>query len=291
MQSERGFEYGVKHIISPRSGELRDVLLSTLDIDPAQIDFLLDLGSIYHEHKRVTTSIQIHEGDYLRIHTKPRRFPSANIDWFSRLVFENESFVILNKPSGIPVHGSVDNLKENVQVYAEHFLNKKLYVTHRLDVPTSGLILYAKTAEFQSLFNHLIAQRAVKKFYRCQVENKTESRLKPTTLLHFMQPSPRAPKVVSAEATDSWQNCVLDILSVQDMGAKSFLEIQLHTGRTHQIRAQLSHVGHPIINDHAYGAEKISDLEKIALQSQRLEFQLPEREESFKFELTQFEEV
>ncbi len=292
MQSERGFEYGVKHIISPRSGELRDVLLSILDIDPEQTNFLLDLGSIYHQHKRLREALFIHEGDYLRIHTKPRRFPAQHIDWPSRLVFQNENFMVLNKPSGLPVHASVDNIKENLQNYAQDFFNTKLYVTHRLDVPTSGLILYAKTLEFQSLFNSLMAERKIHKFYRCLTENKSGGTLKTGIMTHYMQPSPRAPKVIAANAVESnWQECILDILNVEHQeNSQNLVSIQLHTGRTHQIRTQLAFEGHPIVNDHTYGANKISEDEKIALQAQRLEFQLPSGE-AFKFELENFEKI
>ncbi|MNJ94705.1 tRNA pseudouridine synthase C [compost metagenome] len=283
MQSERGFEYGVKHIISPQSGELTDVLLSTLDIDPAQTDFLLDLGCIYLKQKRLREKIWINEGDYLRVHTKPRRFPPNNYNWLERVIFENKNFVILNKPSALPVHGSVDNLKENVQAYAEDTLGLKLFVTHRLDVPTRGLILYAKTKEFQSLFNALIADRKVTKIYRCRVEGVPQHH---GLLTHYMETSPRAPKTVQREPAEGWQNCLLEILDVQLLGSdQADLEILLHTGRTHQIRAQMGFEGHPIVGDHAYGAKKVFEEERIELQSSRLSFEDPQTGEMYDFKL------
>lgn len=283
MQSERGFEYGVKHIISPRSGELIDVLLSILDIDLAQIEFLLDLGAIYVQQKRIRESLSIKEGDYIRVHTKPRRFPAGNVQWPDRVVFENKNFVILNKPSGLPVHGSVDNLKENVQSYAENALGYNLYVTHRLDVPTRGLILYAKTKEFQSVFNALIAQRQVTKIYNCQVQGIP---LKEGVLTHYMESSPRAPKTVHHEPREGWQDCVLEILNITPRDAFSAdLEIHLHTGRTHQIRAQMGYEGFPVVGDHAYGAAAIFESERIELQASRLSFQDPTSGESFDFKL------
>lgn len=269
MQSERGFEYGVKHIISPMSGSVRDVLLSILDLNADEVDFLIHLGSIYLNHSRIADNVSVSSGDYLRVHTKPRRFPKGNVDFTKRIVFENDHFVVVNKVSGIPVHGSVDNIQENLQSYMEEVLKQKLYVTHRLDVPTNGLIVYAKTVEFQTAFNKLLIAREIKKIYRAKIEGHAPAQ---KILTHYMEPSPRAPKVLSHEPKDKWQECVLEILEVKEHPKPTELRIHLHTGRTHQIRAQLGYEKSPIIGDHAYGAEKRWDEEKIELTACELQF-------------------
>ncbi|MEK2688321.1 RluA family pseudouridine synthase [Bdellovibrio sp. GT3] len=272
MQSERGFEYGVKHIISPTSGSVRDVLLSILQLSSDEIEFLIHLGSIYLNHSRIHENVSVSSGDYLRVHTKPRRFPKGNIIFTNCTFFENEHFVVVNKPSGIPVHGSVDNIRENLQSYMEEALAQKLYVTHRLDVPTNGLIVYAKTVEFQTAFNKLLIAREIKKIYRAKIEGEAPAA---KILKHYMEPSPRAPKVVSHEAKEKWQECVLEILEVKKQDSYTELRIHLHTGRTHQIRAQLGYEKSPIIGDHAYGAEKRWDEERIELTACELEFTNP----------------
>ncbi len=269
MQSERGFEYGVKHIISPMSGSVRDVLLSILELNAQEVDFLIHLGSIYLNHSRIQENVSVSNGDYLRVHTKPRRFPKGNVDFTKRIIFENEHFVVVNKVSGIPVHGSVDNIRENLQSYMEEALKQKLYVTHRLDVPTNGLIVYAKTVEFQTAFNKLLIAREIKKIYRAKIEGEAPTQ---KILTHYMEPSPRAPKTVSHEPNDKWQECVLEILVVNKHDNETELKIHLHTGRTHQIRAQLGYEKSPIIGDHAYGAKKRWDEEKIELTACELEF-------------------
>ncbi len=191
MQSARGFEYGVRHIISPKSGLISDVLLSILDLNKNQIEFLLDLGSIYLNHLRVQENVSVSAGDYLRVHTKPRRFPANDGLWRSRLVFENGFFLVANKTSGLPVHASVDNQQEHLLKYLSSVAQQELYVTHRLDVPTRGLIVFAKSVQFQSAFNKLLIQREIRKVYRALVEGVG---LKTGMLQHFMEPSPRAPK-------------------------------------------------------------------------------------------------
>ncbi len=273
MQSARGFEYGVRHIISPQSGLLSDVLFSTSALERPEVEFLLDLGSVYLNHRRVTENSSVLTGDYIRVHTKPRRFPVDDKNWHSRIIFANEHFVVANKISALPVHASVDNIRENMHAYLEAALGLPLFVTHRLDVPTRGLIVFAKTSAFQIAFNKLLAHRETQKIYRARVEG---CGLKTGFLQHYMEPSPRAPKTVSSLAHPQWQECLLNILRVQAVDENSSeVLIELHTGRTHQIRAQLSHEKHPILGDHAYGAKKIYVDERIDLEACELKFTDP----------------
>ncbi|CAE80177.1 RluA family pseudouridine synthase [Bdellovibrio bacteriovorus] len=283
MQSARGFEYGVRHILSPQAGGLCDVLLGNLELDREQIEFLLHLGAIYHNHQRTTEDSSVSVGDYIRVHTKPRRFTANDGQWRSRIVFENEHFVVTNKISGLPVHASVDNLHENLQSYLQQTLHQNVYVTHRLDVPTRGLIVYAKSPEFQTEFNKLLIAREMNKIYRARVQGHS---LSTGLLQHYMEPSPRAPKVVSKELQPKWQECLLEILEFSKLeNEMSEVRIKLHTGRTHQIRAQLSAEGHPIVGDVAYGAVKVWDEERIELEACELAFTNPLTGEHHEFKI------
>ncbi|MGZ3771350.1 MAG: RluA family pseudouridine synthase [Bdellovibrio sp.] len=283
MQSARGFEYGVRHIISHQSGKVSDVLLGILELDRTEVDFLIGLGSVYVNHQRLKDDCFISQGDYLRVHTKPRRFAIANENWRTRILFENEHFIVANKLSGIPVHASVDNNKEHFQNYLSQELGCNLLVTHRLDVPTKGLIVYAKTSIFQSAFNKLLLQREMVKIYKAIVEGQT---LTPGILNHYMEPSPRAPKKVSPNFTAGWQNCSLEILDVLKLDNNlSEVKIHLLTGRTHQIRAQLGCEKSPIVGDHTYGGKRLWDEDKIELTATELRFDDPISGENHHFKL------
>jgi 23S rRNA pseudouridine1911/1915/1917 synthase len=283
MQSARGFEYGVRHIISPESGLISDVLMGILQMPESDILFLLDLGSVYLNHERVKKNSSLSVGDYVRVHTKPRRFTPNDGHWRDRLLFTNEHFVVVNKISSLPVHASVDNIKENLQSYLQSELGTEVYVTHRLDVPTRGLMVYARTPEFQSAFNKLLIDRGMTKIYRARVEGQG---VKPGILKHFMEPSPRAPKKVQKDFCEGWQECLLEILDVEALPEnQSELRIRLLTGRTHQIRAQVSYEGFPIVNDHAYKAKKLNDLDAIELEACELEFINPLTGEKHSFKI------
>lgn len=289
MQSARGFEYGVRHILSPQSGSVVLLLAELLDLQPKDVEFLIDLGSVYVNHKRIQDNSHVSVGDYLRVHTKPRRFPTPHENFLDRVLFSNDHFVVVNKPAGLPVHASVDNRKENLLAYLQEHLTCPLFVTHRLDVPTRGLIVFAKTELFQTEFNKLLIQREILKLYRAQVEGQGVS----TGLqIHYMEPSPRAPKKVGAFEVAGWQECRLEILDVKNISSlhgtapQSEILIRLLTGRTHQIRAQLGFLGHPVVGDHAYGAKKNYAEERIELEACELKFKNPLTDEEHHFSLT-----
>lgn len=275
MQGENlysnGFEYGVRHLLSPKSGLISDVLLSTLNISKDDLQKLFPLGSVYLEGNRILNDQEIVEGAYLRVHTKPRRFPANTYDWSERILFNDENFVVVDKPAGLPVHASVDNAIENLQCYLKAFLKTELFISHRLDVPTSGLLVIAKNKNFLSLFNHLLAQRAVEKIYCARVQGL---KLQEGLYTHYMEPSPRAPKKVQLEPNDLWQKCQLRVLDVQNFPQlhEQKVRVELLTGRTHQIRAQLSALRAPICGDVLYGATKKYDFERIDLEAESLKF-------------------
>lgn len=271
--SRRGYEYGVVHFESPIDGELKDIVGKYLEMPPEKYRELLELGSIYLNDQRVRSECLVKVKDYLRVHSNPRRYQVQKVIYPDLILEEAEEYVVVHKPCGLPVHASVDNLQENLLYELSKKMNIDLKITNRLDVATEGLLLFAKTPEFQTKFNEYLVQGRVQKTYRAIVHS-----MKPLTLgrkVHYMQPSPRAPKVVSSEFKEGWQECVLDVLEVNPIGAESTeVFINLITGRTHQIRAQLSALGNPIIGDCQYGSSiRLSESsEEIKLQSYCLRF-------------------
>jgi 23S rRNA pseudouridine1911/1915/1917 synthase len=271
LVSARGENYGVKHFLSSQSSTLVDSISETLGIDSSQIEELLGFGSVYVNGGRCTLNQKIDSGTYIRVHQNPRRFPCEVFSLKKALLFENEDLIVIDKPSGLPVHPTVDNLHENILTLCSRALGKELFVTHRLDVPTSGLFIFAKSKQSQTQINFLLSQGKIKKIYHALVHGH------PTAsgeITHYMQPSPRAPKTVSDQAIPGWAPCKLRLLDQNPLldpsGSKTLsteVTIELITGRTHQIRAQMSALGYPIVGDYAYGSSfKGLGFEKIALQ-------------------------
>ncbi|MBC7421282.1 MAG: RluA family pseudouridine synthase [Bdellovibrio sp.] len=274
--SSHGFEYGVKHFINLKSGYLLAIAAEALEKSEDELNELLKLGAIYINNQRQNTNALIPESQTIRVHTKPRRFFCDYI-WKDRVVFECEDFVVLDKPSGVPSHPSVDNIIDNSLEHLSRAISHPLFITHRLDTLTEGLIVYGKNINFVKGFNIKIQNRLVEKKYVALVET---NQVLPEKVIHYMEPSPRAPKKVSAVATEGWAFCELHILNQKKAIDDTWVKIDLLTGRTHQIRAQLSQLLAPIKGDRLYGA-KTKYGSGIALRACELRFTWNQKQQQF----------
>lgn len=298
----RGFSYGVRHCEVAAPSTLvdfvsREILREGLSMTALE---LIELGSVYvNDERSLSPSRALLAGDRVRIHTRPRRYPQPH-DLLSRVVSEDADVLIVDKPAGLPVHGLVDNINENLISYLEDLRGGTLFITHRLDVETSGLVLLAKNPEAQARLNRAFAEGTVKRTYAAYVTSPVPV----GSHVHYMEPTPTAPKNVIAEAREGWARCSLEVLSCEELSGPTSslsegrttwsirnanaesnvapsldhlfrLEISLQTGRPQQIRAQLAAVGAPIIGDTSYGSPwSLTDTESgrnaIALRAVRV---------------------
>jgi len=232
--------------------------LAAFGLSTKEAQSLLSFGAVYHERERVSSDRVVLAGQYVRVHLQPKRFPVDSIEWQATIVHQNDQFVVVNKPAGIPVHPTVDNGVENVLHQLRVALRSQVHITQRLDTEVSGLLVLAKEKGFQRHFNQLLVSRSVRKRYRALVDRAPEV----GRHIHYMKPAPRSPRTVQSEAHRDWLECVLRIDGVKGIRDASDLfpifevEIDLETGRTHQIRAQLSAMGSPILGDKLYGSSR-----------------------------------
>lgn len=146
-----------------------------------------------------------------------------------------------------------------------------LGVVHRLDRPTSGIVVFAKTSKALSRLNKLFANRETKKTYWAIVKNVPE---KPSEkLIHFLKRNPKQNKSYAhiKEVPESKKG-VLTYSIVKTLDRYSLLEVNLETGRHHQIRSQLSAIGSPIKGDLKYGFDRSNKDGSIHLHARQLQF-------------------
>jgi len=269
MDSPLERPHSTLHFLASSFIPLSVFLRDKMKIEESRLSELFRLGSIFVNKERVFSETPLKENDYIRIHSFPKRYDVESVDWKSRLIFENEAFVIINKPAGVPVPPTLDNCVENVCYQLSQVLGVPLYVTQRLDVPVSGLLLLAKTHNFQSEFNRLLRQKRVIKHYRALTP------LAPPLGLHthYMEKSLWAPKVLHATPKENRLECQLEILKTEANNGLFDSEILLLTGRTHQIRGQLSFLKTPIEGDTTYGGKTgLFSSRRIALHAYLLAF-------------------
>lgn len=269
--------FDTRHLLAHKNGLVADVLSELVEQSTERIKELLNLGSVYVDKTRITENKHIQENTYLRIHLKPKRYDVHSIDWKNRIVFENENFFILNKPKNLPVNPMVDNLFENVVYQLSKFLGYPVLITHRLDVPTEGLLVMAKTKEFQTAFNKLFIHKQIVKKYQAKVESLIPS----GEYVHFMKHAPSSPKLMRSEAFENSLKCILKVEACEESNRFYVAKIDLLTGRTHQIRAQLSHMGFPLVGDKIYGSKLEESL--FSLRCYQLSFACPLTSHQFNF--------
>ena len=179
----------IQHLIVNQPETLFSILQRELNISAERANFLLSMGAIYHNGERTLEDHLLQKNDLIRCHTEPRRF-RVNIDWNKHILFENQDFIVIDKPPGLPCQASLDNKIENLLYLLSEKYKQILLITHRLDVGTEGFIVLAKNKLFQKTFNHLLESREVIKIYECFT---TGPQLAPGRLNHWMLPHPRAP--------------------------------------------------------------------------------------------------
>ena len=259
----------VRHYDVLQTNLLSEILFDEYSVNSNDFKYLIDLGAVYVNSERQTKDGFVFPNSTLRVHLKPRRY-NCNFNWKSLIVYENDFCLVLNKPSGIPSHPSIDNQLENALTQTSVALKIPLFVTHRLDTLTSGLIVYAKKQTFVKSFNIQLQERTIRKKYVALIES---TQMLPGKLINYMNPTPGRPKKLSDTATVGWDLCDLEILEQKDNSPnQSWIKINLLTGRTHQIRAQLSHIHAPIVGDTLYGAKSLFHENSIALRSCEIEF-------------------
>ena len=197
------------------------------------------------------------------------------------VLFEDNHVIVVSKLAGEIVQGDKTGdtpLSEDVKAYLKEKYQKPgnvfLGVVHRLDRPVSGLVLFARTSKALTRLSEMFRTREVRKTYWAIVGKEppqTEG-----TLTHWLT---RNPKNNTARAYDrevpGSKKAILDYRVIAHSARYWLLEIDLHTGRHHQIRCQLAKIGCPIKGDLKYGAPRSNPDGGISLHARRIQFEHP----------------
>ena len=195
---------------------------------------------------RIKENIIIHTGDNITIYiTDNLLFKSIYLN----IVFEDDNILVVNKPSGIEVVND-NSSQSTLTSILQKQISPSIFPCHRLDRNTTGLVLFAKNEMALNILFEKFKNKEIAKFYKCMVygipkesEKTIEAYLfkdnKKSLVYIYDKPQKGAVKI-----TTSYK-----ILEIDKKNNTSVLEVNLHTGKTHQIRAHLAHIGYPIIGD------------------------------------------
>jgi 23S rRNA pseudouridine1911/1915/1917 synthase len=206
-----------------------------------------------------------------------------------QVLHEDNHIIVINKRVGDIVQGDKtgdEPLSDVVKAYLKEKYNKPgevfLGVVHRLDRPTTGIVVFAKTSKALSRLNETFKNRETQKTYWAIVKNQPPKET--DTLVHFLKRNPKnnTSKAHSKEVPDS-KKASLTYKIIKKLDNYFVLEIDLHTGRHHQIRAQLQAIGCPIKGDLKYGFDRSNPDGGIHLHARKLVLTHPVTKESLSF--------
>ncbi|SHK32333.1 RluA family pseudouridine synthase [Epilithonimonas mollis] len=205
-----------------------------------------------------------------------------------QIVYEDNHMMVINKKAGQLVQGDKTGDLSLLELIKD-FIKKRdgkpgnvfLGLVHRIDRPTSGLVIYAKTSKALSRLTVMVKDREVRKTYWAIVGKAMIPQSQ--RLVHYLQKNEKTNKAtVFIKPTEKAKESILNYQIIKTLDNYQLLEIDLETGRHHQIRAQLAKIGIPIKGDLKYGAPRSNQDGGISLHARKLEFEHPVTKENIK---------
>lgn len=243
--------------------------------------------------KRCEISTRLAEGDVLELYL-PDEFFGADESQYEfmkapsdiSVVYEDENILLIDKKNGLVVHedndGTIDTLVNRMQ----HYMYKKgefdpsnensftPSLCNRLDRNTGGIVIAAKNAESLRILNQKIKDREIEKKYLCITVGVPPKRS--DTLTHYLfKDSKTNTVIVSDKKTPQNKTIITKYKVLRSDGELALVEVELMTGRTHQIRAHMAYIGCPLLGDGKYGSNKVNrsyNIKTQALYSYKLKF-------------------
>ncbi|MBQ3162616.1 MAG: RluA family pseudouridine synthase [Oscillospiraceae bacterium] len=242
--------------------------------------------------KRAEISTRLQTGDIVQMYINDEFFDTAVETEFMAapaildIVYEDENIILIDKKNGLVVHEDNENTVDTLINRLKHYLYQKgeykpeeensfaPSLCNRLDRNTGGIVIAAKNAESLRILNQKIKDRELEKYYLC-VTVGVPPKKKDTITAYLEKNSDDNTVKVTDRKTDKNKTIITTYKVLKTKENLALLEIKLDTGRTHQIRAHMAHIGCPLLGDGKYGINKVNKEYKIktqALYSYKLKF-------------------
>ena len=252
---------------------LDNYLISTYSSVPkSKIYNIIRKGEVRVNSSRVKPNYKIKTDDIIRIP------PNLNIDQpltktigidlikkhAGNILFENDNYIVINKKSGIAVHGGTKNIIGLIDIIREKY-GKNIDLCHRIDKNTTGCLVFGKNKKAVKYFNNLLIDNNVKKTYQAVLKGK----LKKNKVVN---------KPIYKNIATKSKNSISKFKIIEHLNNATLVEVQIYTGRSHQIRIHAALINNPIIFDNRYGDKDFNKSfdknirKKIALHSKSISF-------------------
>ena len=260
-----------------------------INLPHSLLEKILRQNKVKVNKKKTKSSYRLQEGDLIEIYDISRLKPvdkkkkikylpkKKEIGIYDDYVIEdNENFIVINKPTGIPVQSGTKSFKNIIDILknSKYFQNSKPYIVHRLDKETSGVLIIAKNRKFAQLFTSLFRIRKIHKTYLAIVYGKVDKTIKVM----------RDNLTYYENNKKIFQKAVSNLKIIKSNEIYSYLELNPITGRKHQLRKQLLKIGCPIIGDDKYFLNdgKRIKIKNLMLHAYKIKFMINNIQYNFK---------
>ena len=260
-----------------------------LDLPHSLLEKILRQNKVKVNKKKTKSSYRLQKGDLIEIYDISRLKPvdkKVKIKYLPKkkeigiyddyVIEDNENFIVINKPTGIPVQPGTKSFKNIIDILknSKYFENSKPFIVHRLDKETSGVLIIAKNRKYAQLFTSLFRIRKIHKTYLAIVYGKVDKSLKvmKDDLIYY------------ENNKKFFQKAVSNIKIIKSNEGYSYLELNPITGRKHQLRKQLLKIGNPIIGDDKYylNDRKRVKIKNLMLHAYKIKFMINNVQYNFK---------
>ena len=258
-----------------------------INLPHSLLEKILRQNKVKVNKKKTKSSYRLQAGDLIEIYDISKFKPlnkkekikylpkKKEIGTYQDYVIEdNENFIVINKPSGIPVQSGTKSFKNIIDILknTKHFKNSKPFIVHRLDKETSGVLIIAKNRKYAQLFTSLFRIRKIHKTYLALVHGKVKNSIKvmKDDLIYFENNK----KVI--------QKAISNLKVIKSNEGYSFLELNPITGRKHQLRKQLLNIGNPIVGDDKYFLFSRKKNKNLMLHAYKIKFMVNNVQYNFK---------
>ena len=262
---------------------------NVIDVPHSLIEKIIRQNKVKVNNKRTKSSYRVQEGDIVQIFEISKFKPSKKdtkikykpnkkeLGEYSDYIIENnENFVIINKPTGIPVQSGTKSFRNIVDILKDtiYFQNSKPYIVHRIDKDTSGILIIAKSKKYAQLFTSLFRIRKIHKTYLAIVYGKVNKSIR----------SMKNDLIYYENKKKTIQKALTNLKIIRSNESYSLLELNPITGRKHQLRKQLLNIGNPIVGDDKYFLNNFKriKIKELLLHAYKIKFMINNVKYNFK---------